>query len=273
MTLKFTILGCGSSGGVPRPALGWGDCDPRNPKNRRRRTSLLVERRGNSGITRALVDTSPDLREQLLDADVDWLDAVFFTHAHADHTHGIDDLRALVMRHRRRVDVYLDEPTASALRARFDYCFQSPPGSEYPPIVTEHRLESGRSVTVNGEGGSVTALPLLQEHGGIVSLGFRFGGFAYSCDLSGLPAASATALQGVNVWVLDALRYRPHPSHFSVDDALEWIRRIRPGRAILTNLHSDLDYEELRRRLPAHVEPAYDGLTIELEPETAAPAA
>jgi len=272
MTLKFTILGCGSSGGVPRPALGWGDCDPRNAKNRRRRTSLLVERRGNSGITRALVDTSPDLREQLLDADVDWLDAVLFTHAHADHTHGIDDLRALVIRHRRRIDVYLDEPTASALRTRFEYCFRSPPGSDYPPIVTEHRLEAGRSVTVNGEGGALTALPLLQAHGGIVSLGFRFGRLAYSCDLSGLPAASATALQGVDVWVLDALRYRPHPSHFSVDDALEWIARIKPGRAILTNLHSDLDYEELRRRLPAHVEPAYDGLTIELGAATAATA-
>jgi len=265
MMLKFTILGCGSSGGVPRAALGWGDCNPQNPKNRRRRTSLLVERRAASGITRILVDTSPDLREQLLDADVDWLDAVFYTHAHADHTHGIDDLRSLVIKHRRRVDVYLDEPTGRALHARFGYCFRSPPGSEYPPIVTEHRLAAGRPVTVEGEGGTVTALPFLQEHGSIASVGFRFGALAYSCDLSGLPAESIAALKGVDVWVVDALRYRPHPSHFSVDDALGWIDRIKPARAILTNLHSDLDYDALRARVPRHVEPAYDGLTIELE--------
>ena len=265
MMLKFTILGCGSSGGVPRPALGWGDCNPRNPRNRRRRTSLLVERRAASGVTRVLVDTSPDLREQLLDADVDWLDAVFYTHAHADHTHGIDDLRALVIKHRRLVDVYLDEPTSGALHGRFGYCFRSPPGSEYPPIVTEHRLAAGRPVTVEGEGGTVTALPLLQEHGSIASVGFRFGALAYSCDLSGLPAESIAALKGVDVWVVDALRYRPHPSHFSVDDALAWIGRIKPARAILTNLHSDLDYDALRARIPHHVEPAYDGLTIELE--------
>jgi phosphoribosyl 1,2-cyclic phosphate phosphodiesterase len=265
MMLKFTILGCGSSGGVPRPALGWGDCDPSNPKNRRRRTSLLVERRNEAGMTRVLVDTSPDLREQLLDAQVDWLDAVFFTHSHADHTHGIDDLRALAIKKRRRVDVYLDEPTAKALHARFGYCFRSPPGSEYPPILTAHPLEPGRSVTVQGEGGTITALPLPQEHGDIASLGFRFGGLAYSCDLSALPAASIAALGGMDVWVVDALRYRPHPSHFSVDEALAWIERIKPARAILTNLHSDLDFNRLRAQLPPHVEPAYDGLAIELE--------
>jgi phosphoribosyl 1,2-cyclic phosphate phosphodiesterase len=158
MTFRFTILGSGSSGGVPRPALGWGACDPDNPRNRRRRTSLLVERRGGAGVTRVLVDTSPDLREQLLDAGVDWLDAVLFTHEHADHTHGIDDLRGLFIKRRRRVDVYLDEPTSRTLRTRFGYCFQSPPGSEYPPIVSEHRLEPGRSVVVDGD--PVTRLSL-----------------------------------------------------------------------------------------------------------------
>src|SRR5277367_3534348 len=146
MTLKFTILGCGSSGGVPRPALGWGDCDPANPKNRRRRTSLLVERRDNGGVTRVLVDTPPDLREQLLDADVDRLDGVLYTHEHADHTHGIDDLRALFIHQRQRIDVYLDEHTARTMRARFGYCFESPPGSEYPPIVREHRLRAATPV-------------------------------------------------------------------------------------------------------------------------------
>lgn len=264
MTFRFTILGSGSSGGVPRPALGWGACDPDNPRNRRRRTSLLVERRGGAGVTRVLVDTSPDLREQLLDAGVDWLDAVLFTHEHADHTHGIDDLRGLFIKRRRRVDVYLDEHTSRALHARFGYCFQSPAGSEYPPIVSEHRLEPGRSVVVNGEGGPISALPILQEHGDIPSLGFRFGALAYSCDLSGLPEPSVAALAGIEVWIVDALRYRPHPSHFSVDDALAWIGRIKPARAILTNLHSDLDFDELRTKLPRHVEPAFDGLTIEL---------
>jgi phosphoribosyl 1,2-cyclic phosphate phosphodiesterase len=264
MTLKFTILGCGSSGGVPRPALGWGDCDPSNPKNRRRRTSLLVERHGSGGVTRILVDTSPDLREQLIDAEVDWLDAVLYTHEHADHTHGIDDLRALFIKHRRLIDVYLDELTAASMRARFGYCFKSPPGGEYPPIVREHSLAAGQTVTVEGKGGPLTALPILQEHGDIPSLGFRFGGVGYSCDLSGMPAESAAALNGLDVWIVDALRYRPHPSHFSLADALAWIERLKPRRAILTNLHADLDYDVLRKALPPNVEPAFDGLTISL---------
>jgi len=264
MTFRFTILGCGSSGGVPRAALGWGDCNPANPKNRRRRTSLLVELRNSTGLTSVLVDTSPDLREQLLEAQVDWLDAVFFTHAHADHTHGIDDLRALFIKHRRRLDIYVDGPTGDTLRSRFGYCFKAPPGSDYPPIATEHRLEPGKAITVQGRGGEIEALPLLQEHGDIASLGFRFGSVAYSCDLSGLPPASIAALAGLDLWVVDALRYRPHPSHFSLDEALAWIERIKPTRAILTNLHSDLDYDELRSKLPEHVLPAYDGLVIEL---------
>jgi phosphoribosyl 1,2-cyclic phosphate phosphodiesterase len=265
MTLKFTILGCGSSGGVPRPALGWGDCDPNNPKNRRRRTSLLVERREASGVTRVLVDTPPDLREQMLDADVDWLDAVLYSHEHADHTHGIDDLRAFFLKRHRRVDVYLDEVTAASVRGKFGYCFASPPGSEYPPIVTEHRLAAGAPVTIHGEGGAIAALPFRQEHGDIASFGFRFGSLAYSADLSGLPPDSVAALAGLDVWIVDALRYRPHPSHFSLDDALAWIERLKPRRAILTNLHADLDYEVLRSKLPVHVVPAFDGMTFAVQ--------
>jgi phosphoribosyl 1,2-cyclic phosphate phosphodiesterase len=273
MALKFTILGCGSSGGVPRPALGWGDCDPANPKNRRRRTSLLVERRNGAALTRVLVDTSPDLREQLLETGVDWLDAVLITHEHADHTHGIDDLRGLFIHHRRRVDVYLDERTAKTMRVRFGYCFQSPPGSEYPPIANEHRLVPGQALNVRGAGGPIAALPILQEHGDIRSLGFRFGNLAYSCDLNGLPAQSIAALAGLQIWIVDALRYRPHPSHWSLDETLAWIDRLKPARAILTNLHSDLDYDALRARLPSHVEPAFDGMVVELadaEPISAA---
>ena len=263
-TMKFTILGCGSSMGVPRPALGWGACDPANPKNRRRRTSLLVERFGPGGVTRVLIDTSPDLREQLLGANVDWIDGVLMSHEHADHTHGIDDLRGLFVHKRRRVDMYVDEVTSRSLRARFAYCFEKPPGSEYPPIVTEHRMAAETPVTVVGQGGDITALPIRQEHGEIGSLGFRFGGFGYSCDIGGLPAESAALLQGLDVWVVDALRLNPHPSHFSLSDALGWIERLKPRRAILTNLHSDLDYEAVRALVPAHVEPAFDGLTIEL---------
>ena len=262
MTLTFTILGCGSSAGVPRPALGWGACDPKNPKNRRRRTSLLVERQGDGGVTRVLVDTSPDLRDQLIDAGVDWLDGVFYTHPHADHIHGIDDLRSLFIHKHRRVDVYLDEATSQVLRPRFEYCFVSPPGSEYPPMVTENRLTAGKAVTIVGEGGPITVLPYLQQHGDIPSLGFRFGALAYSCDLSGLPDASVAALAGLEVWIVDALRYRPHPSHFSLAEALDWIGRLKPQRAVLTNLHADLDYEEVRRQVPPHVEPAYDGMRL-----------
>jgi phosphoribosyl 1,2-cyclic phosphate phosphodiesterase len=264
MTLTFTILGCGSSMGVPRPALGWGACDPNNPKNRRRRTSLLVERHGTNGSTKVLVDTSPDLREQLIEAKVDWLDGVLMTHEHADHCHGIDDLRALFVKKRRRVDMYLNADTARTLKERFSYCFEKPPGSDYPPIVTAHDLSPGRTVTIHGEGGSITALPILQRHGDIASLGFRFGNFGYSCDLNGMPDESAEALTGLEVLVIDALRYSPHPSHLSVSDALIWIERLKPVRAILTNLHSDLDYETLRKELPAHIEPAYDGISIEL---------
>jgi len=265
MTLKFTILGCGSSGGVPRPALGWGDCNPNNPKNRRRRTSLLIERRNASGVTRVLVDTSPDLREQLLDAEVDWVDAVLFTHEHADHTHGIDDLRGLFIHRRKRVPVYLTEHVSQLMHQRFGYCFAAPPGSEYPPMVRENRIAAGEPVTVEGAGGSITALPILQDHGDIASLGFRFGGLAYSCDLIRLPPDSFAALGGLEVWIVDALRYKPHPSHLSVDETVALIERLKPKRAILTNLHTDLDYDELRSRLPHNVEPAFDMLSVELD--------
>ena len=264
MTVTLTILGCGSSAGVPRPALGWGACDPKNPKNRRLRCSLLIEQHSGQGTTRIVIDTSPDLREQLLDADVDWVDAVLYTHEHADHCHGIDDLRGLFIHRRKRVPVYIDERTAQSLHHRFGYCFVAPPGSEYPPIAREHRLSVGELVHVEGAGGSLTALPILQEHGDITSLGFRFGRLAYSCDLIRLPPQSLAALKGLDVWIVDALRYKPHPSHLSVDEALALIEQLRPRRAILTNLHSDLDYDELRKRLPPHVEPAYDGLSIEL---------
>jgi phosphoribosyl 1,2-cyclic phosphate phosphodiesterase len=264
MSLTFTILGCGSSMGVPRVALGWGSCDPNNPKNRRRRCSLLVERTNAQGLrTRVLVDCSPDLRLQLLDAEVDWLDGVLITHEHADHTHGIDDLRPLYVLKRRRVPVYMDEPTSRAMHARFGYCFMTPPASEYPPILSEHRLSPGHAVTIEGQGGPIEALPFLQEHGDIPSLGFRFGNVAYSADIKGLVAESVAAMAGLDVWIVDALRRTPHPSHLNLEEALTWIARIKPKRAILTNLHADLDYDELRGQLPPGVEPAYDQMSFE----------
>ena len=260
MTLKFTILGCGSSMGVPRVALGWGSCDPNNPKNRRRRCSLLVERTSAQGRTRVLVDATPDCREQLLQADVDWLDGVLITHEHADHTHGIDDLRPLFVHKRQRVPVWLDEATSRAMHARFGYCFMTPPGSEYPPILSERRLVPGQAVAIDGPGGSIGAVPVLQNHGDIPSLGFRFGNVAYSADIKGLPPESLAAMAGLDVWIVDALRKAPHPSHFNLDEALEWIARVKPKRAILTNLHSDMDYATLCASLPPGVEPAYDGM-------------
>jgi phosphoribosyl 1,2-cyclic phosphate phosphodiesterase len=163
------------------------------------------------------------------------------------------------------IDVYLAAHTAKIVRARFDYCFESPPGSDYPPIVRERRFTAGQTITVEGPGGPITGLPILQAHGDTPSFGFRFGRVAYSCDLSDLPAESVVALADTDVWILDALRYRPHPSHFSVADALGWIERLKPQRAILTNLHTDLDYEKLRRELPPQVEPAFDGMSIEVQ--------
>jgi phosphoribosyl 1,2-cyclic phosphate phosphodiesterase len=264
MTLKFTILGCGSSMGVPRAALGWGDCDPNEPKNRRRRCALLVERVQAPGhVTRVLVDAGPDLREQLIDAKVDWIDGVLITHEHADHTHGLDDLRPLFVNKRRQVDTYMDEPTARALRARFAYCFQTPEGSQYPPILREHRLVPGQPITIHGQGGPIEVLPVLQDHGDIASLGFRFGNVAYSTDLKRLPPDSIAQLAGLDVWIVDALRKTPHPSHFNLPETLEWIERIKPKRSILTDMHTDMDYATLKAALPAHIEPGFDGMQFD----------
>jgi phosphoribosyl 1,2-cyclic phosphate phosphodiesterase len=262
MSLTVTILGCGSSGGVPRPALGWGVCDPNNPKNRRRRCSILLEKRSNPGITRVLIDTSPDLREQLLDANVDHVDAVFLTHEHADQTHGIDDLRGVVMHMRRRIPVYLNQSTGKDILVRFGYCFETPPGSDYPPILDHHGIEEGEKRTIAGRGGELALSAFLVQHGNIPALGYRFNDIAYTPDVNDIPERSLDALKGLDLWIIDALRYTPHPSHLSVAEALEWIARVKPRRAILTNMHSDLDYEVLRKELPDGVIPAYDGMQV-----------
>ena len=272
MNLRLTILGCGSSGGVPRVGAGWGACNPANPKNRRRRCSVLVERIGVEANTTVLVDTSPDLREQLLSADVKRLDGILFTHDHADHTHGIDDVRPLVITMRRRIPVYLDEATSAVLVPRFSYCFRAPPGSAYPPILDERRIEAGSEVTIDGPAGPVAALPFRMLHGDSDALGFRFGSLVYAPDVSRIPEESTPYFHDLDVLIIDALRYTPHPTHFSLDEALAVIKEVRPKRAVLTNLHTDLDYDVLRGRLPAHVEPAYDGLQIEIRVRAAVPA-
>lgn len=266
-TLTLRILGCGSSGGVPRVGYGWGACDPAEPRNRRRRCSLLVARRdAESEATTVLVDTSPDLREQLLDAAVTRLDGILFTHSHADHTHGIDDVRPLVIHMRRRIPVHADADTTALLRARFAYCFTSQPDSLYPPILDLHALEVGAPVTVEGPGGPVTATAFTMEHGPEEkALGFRFADAAYAPDVSTMPDAAKARLRNLDLLIIDALRETPHPTHFSVPDALALIEEVAPRRAILTNLHTDLDYATLAGKLPPGVVPAYDGLTATVD--------
>jgi phosphoribosyl 1,2-cyclic phosphate phosphodiesterase len=268
MTLTATILGCGSSSGVPRlggpdGAGDWGACDPTNPKNRRSRCSLLVRQKSATGETAILVDTSPDLHDQMLAARCGALDAILITHDHADQTHGLDDVRAIAYAKRKKIDLFTDHAALTDLKRKFGYIFETPPGSGYPPIVTAHQLpEPFAAMDIAGEGGAIPVLAFRQGHGAIHSLGFRFGPIAYSSDVNELDETAFAALEGVDVWIVDALRHDPHVSHANVATALKWIARVKPHRAILTNLHIDLDYEALRRSLPPGVEPAYDGLAI-----------
>jgi phosphoribosyl 1,2-cyclic phosphate phosphodiesterase len=228
---------------------------------------MLIERSGPEGKTIVLIDTGPDLRTQLLAADVRTLDAVVYTHPHADHIHGIDDLRAFWLNTKRRVDVFADAPTYARLREAFGYCFSTPAGSLYPPILEYHPMAVGTPVNVHGPGGPIRLVPFRQQHGDIDSLGLKIGGLAYSCDISGLPDASANLIGKIEVWIVDALRYKPHPSHFSVAESLAAIDKVGARRGVLTHMHIDLDYQRLRAELPAHVEPAYDGMEIVFEAE------
>jgi phosphoribosyl 1,2-cyclic phosphate phosphodiesterase len=263
MGLKVTILGCGSSGGVPRAGQGWGACDPTEPKNRRRRCSILVEREGPDGTTSVLVDTSPDLREQLLTTGTRRLDGILLTHAHADHVHGIDDVRPLVIQARKRIAIYMEAVTAATVTRRFDYIFETPPGSQYPPLLDAGTLTPGIMRSIKGPGGDVEAVPFILDHGDCQALGFRFAGIAYTPDVVGIPDEAVPWLANLDVWIIDALRYTQHPSHFSLQEALDWIGKMKPRRAILTNLHTDLDFNRLKAELPEGVEPAYDGMQLD----------
>ncbi len=261
--IRVTILGCGSSGGVPRLGGHWGQCDPENPKNRRQRCSLLVERDGANGTTRVLIDTSPDLRQQLLGAGIGELHGVLFTHAHADHTHGLDDLRMIVFNMRERLSVWADGPTQNDLLSRFGYAFVQPDGSDYPPILNLHAIRG--DVVVDGLGGPITFTPFKVKHGNIDSLGFRIGNLAYLPDVSDLYEESRAALKNLDTWIVDALRREPHPSHAHLGKTLAWIEDIAPNRAVLTNMHIDLDYETLENETPDHITPAFDGMVITAE--------
>lgn len=265
--LRLTILGTGSSGGVPRIGNDWGACDPTNPKNRRSRCGAIVERWNDAQpntCTRILLDTSADMREQLLAAGIGETDAVLISHDHADQVGGFDDLRVLAYRKMKRLPVYMDAATYESMSRRFAYCFHGEHG--YPPIVEliEPFLEPGKQVSIEGAAGSIDILPIGQHHGQIDSLGFRFGPVAYCNDLKSFKEGALELLPDLDVLVIDALRYAEHPSHAHLEQSLTWIEELKPRRAFLTNLHVDMDYDTLCAELPAHVRPAYDGLTIEV---------
>jgi len=256
--MRVTVLGCGPSWGVPRIGGEWGQCDPANPKNRRRRVSVLVE----EGEGVLLIDTSPDMREQLLSAAVRRIDAVLFTHAHADHLHGIDDLRSVNWLMQSAIPVYANHRTLDDIRRRFGYVFDAAKPDRqsvyYKPVLEPRAIDGPFAAA------GIPVKPFEQDHGFSKTLGFRIGGFAYSTDVVDLDAAAFAALAGIEVWIVDCIRRQPHITHAHLEKTLQWVARVKPKRAVLTHLDESLDYETLRRELPAGVEPGYDGLVIEL---------
>ncbi|WFS02428.1 MBL fold metallo-hydrolase [Rhizobium tumorigenes] len=266
---RFTILGCSSSPGVPRITGDWGACDPTNPKNRRSRAALLIEQfAADGGVTTVVVDTGPDFREQMVRARVEAIDAVLYTHAHADHIHGIDDLRGYFHIDNQRIPIHADRVTMDRIRQGFGYCLETPAGSNYPPIVEPVIIEDMQTFAIDGAGGPIHVQPHVQQHGDIQSLGFRIGDVAYCSDVSDFPPASVQALGNLDVLIIDALQYRFHPSHLSLEQSLDWISRLKPQRAILTHMHTPLDYATVLRETPANVEPAYDQMSFEFQIDT-----
>ena len=256
--MKVTILGCGYAPGVPAVAGGWGLCDPRNPKNRRRRASVLVE----NGPSSILIDASPDLREQMLDVGLKRLDAVLFTHGHADHIHGLDELREINRLMRAPIPIFADTETLRALETRFAYTFEGIPSGQpfFRPWFTPTMIESSTGFTVADM--PVRAFP--QDHGFSTTLGYRIGDFAYSTDALNLSDEVLASLSNVAVWVVGALQALPHPTHAHLDKVLGWIEKVKPRRAIITHMSNGLDYETLMFKLPVGVTPAFDGMEIEI---------
>jgi phosphoribosyl 1,2-cyclic phosphate phosphodiesterase len=254
--MKATLLGCGPSWGVPAIGPDWGRCDPADPRNARRRCSLLVESRGRA----LLIDTSPDLRQQLLDAGAARLDAVLLTHAHADHLHGVDDIRIINKLIGHPIPLYADADTLAEVERRFGYVLQPavPDRPLYRPALTPHPIAG----PFNAAG--MTVVPFAQGHGYSTTTGARIGPLAYSTDVVELDDNAFAALAGVELWIVDCLRREPHPTHSHLAKTLAWIERVRPRRAVLTHMDQSLDYRELSGELPEGVEPGYDGLAIEL---------
>ncbi len=259
---KLQILGCGSSGGVPRIGNKWGSCDPKNKKNRRLRCSILVEKIDIDGTTTILIDTSPDIREQLLTAGVETLDAVLFTHHHADHMHGIDDLRMVVLNRRCVLPAWADKDTSNRLFTSFSYTVKQELGTKYPPILDLKEING--EINIDGKAGKVLVHPLKVKHGDIDALGFKFSNVAYIPDVSEIYEETWQELIGLDVLVIDALRYKPHPNHANLEMALKWIEELKPKRAYLTNMHNDLDYETVDAETPENVKPCHDGLVIDI---------
>lgn len=261
--LRLTILGCSSSPGVPRITGDWGACDPSNPRNRRRRASALLQRISSAGTTTVVYDCGPDFREQMLDAQVARIDAVLLTHPHADHIHGLDDLRGFMQERGGRIAVHADASTYARALEAFRYCFHRPENSDYPPIAVHKSMEEYIPVRIDGPGGALEILPIRQIHGSITSLGFRCGPIVYASDVSDFPERAIAAIAGARHIVIDALQYKTHPSHLSLDQSLGWIERFGVAEATLTHMHTPLDYATLCKNLPSHIRPAYDGLQIE----------
>ena len=259
--LRFTILGCGSSGGVPRLGGHWGNCDPNNVKNFRKRCSLLIQRFDNDNVTNVLIYTAPDMRQQLLDAKIGKLDAVIYTHEHADHLHGLDDLRMIVINMQKRLPVFASKQTKNSILERFGYAFKTPKGSPYPPILDMNDLTE--TLEIQGAGGPIKFTSFDVDHGNILVSAIKVNDVLYTPDIS--TVRNDTELRDLDYWILDSLRYKPHPSHVNLEQALGLIDRYKPKKAILTNLHVDLDYLTLLNETPDNVVPAHDGLQIKLK--------
>ncbi|MBP1877883.1 phosphoribosyl 1,2-cyclic phosphodiesterase [Agrobacterium rubi] len=264
---RFTILGCGSSPGVPRINGDWGACNPDNPRNQRTRAAFMVQQYApDGGVTTVVIDTGPDLRAQLIAAKVEHIDAVLYTHAHADHLHGIDDLRGFFISSRQRIPIYADAITMQRIRDGFPYCLETPPGSSYPPIVEAHLIrDMNAEMAISGAGGTIPFQPHMQQHGDTHSLGFRIGDVAYCTDVSDFPVETVTKLGGLDVLIIDTLQYKYHPSHLSLEQSLAWIKTLEPKRAVLTHMHTPLDYNIVMRETPDHIEPGYDQMQFEIE--------